>query len=651
MQKSIRAGIRPDINTIILCEETKTMSKTSQKLVKLRIIGGFLDGFDFDFSENLNCIIGARGTGKTTVLEFVRYALNVMPTDPKRRRELVSLVESNLIGGRIEITLETSTGIRYIVSRTVGAEPEVYDADHKGTGLTFTGNIFRIDIFSQNEIETIAGQNACQMALIDAFAQDEINKLGSDIDQVRKALEANAAAIIPLHEREKRLEEDLNLMPQIKSKLAELSAVDAKESTELNLAHEQKNIRSLEKTFVASIEKAYIEVSNAMKPLTDVVTEQLRWCKTEAMTAGENFGLVQEIYNEFQSNEAVVKEVVDVVIQKLRASYGRCQTKKKTLFAKQQEQDMGYNALVEKNQEEQMRAAERRKFSDQYTALVSEQNELDALRTKIADAVGEREKLKNVLTHLEDKRFGIRWDIADRINSNLNQNIRVTVTQCGSTDMYCDLLVNWLKGAQMQYKQVANAISKRISPTCLVEYVTQESVEDLRKYAELNPNQAKAVVSMLNKPEILFTLEVVPLPDTIKIELNDHGTYKQTETLSTGQKCNAILPILLLDSERPLLIDQPEDNLDNEFVHNIIVESVQNVKKSRQLIFVTHNPNIPVLSDSEQVIVMESNGKAGHIRKSGTVDDCKSNIINILEGGEEAFKKRVNRYMNEVKDA
>jgi hypothetical protein len=81
------------------------------------------------------------------------------------------------------------------------------------------------------------------------------------------------------------------------------------------------------------------------------------------------------------------------------------------------------------------------------------------------------------------------------------------------------------------------------------------------------------------------------------------------------------------------------------------VESVQNVKKSRQLIFVTHNPNIPVLSNSEQVIVMESNGKAGHIRKSGTIDDCKSNIINILEGGEEAFKKRVNRYMNEVKDA
>ncbi len=54
-------------------------------------------------------------------------------------------------------------------------------------------------------------------------------------------------------------------------------------------------------------------------------------------------------------------------------------------------------------------------------------------------------------------------------------------------------------------------------------------------------------------------MEVVNMPDLPKIELNDHDTYKTTETLSTGQKCNTILPILLLDSDRPLLVDQPED--------------------------------------------------------------------------------------------
>lgn len=620
------------------------MSKTSHKLVKLRIIGGFLDGFDFNFSENLNCIIGARGTGKTTVLEFIRYALNMMPPDLKRQKELVSLVESNLIGGRIELTVETSTGIRYIISRRAGAAPEVYDADHNGTGMTFTGNMFRVDIFSQNEIESIAGQNSSQMALIDAFAQDELNNLNAEIAQTRKALEVNAASILPLREREKHLVEDLNLFPQIKSKLDELSAVDAKASTELNAAHEQKNIRSMEKNFIKSMENVFVEVSGMVKPLKNIVAEQLRWCKVDDLAEGENYDLVQQMYYEIASNNDILNSAIENLLQTLRESYTRCQTMKKDLLTKHQEQDMGYNALVEKNQAEQTRAAERRKYSDQYTNLLAEQNELDELRNSIGNAFNEREKLKNTLTALEDNRCRIRCDIASRINNSLNSNILVTVTQCGCTNVYNDLLVNMLKGTQMQHKQVAAAISRMIPPSRLVDYIVEESIGDLRKYAELNPNQAKIVISTLNKPETLFALEVVDLPDTVKIELNDHGTYKTTETLSTGQKCNAILPILLLDSERPLLIDQPEDNLDNEFVHNIVVESVQDVKKSRQLIFVTHNPNIPVLSDSEQVIVMESDGKAGHIRKSGTVDDCKDNIINILEGGKEAFEKRVERY-------
>lgn len=78
--------------------------------------------------------------------------------------------------------------------------------------------------------------------------------------------------------------------------------------------------------------------------------------------------------------------------------------------------------------------------------------------------------------------------------------------------------------------------------------------------------------------------------------------------LSTGQKCNTILPILLLDSDNPLSIDQPEDNVDNSFVFDSVVKNVRQVKRRRQLIFVTHNPNIPVLGGAEKVVVLDSNG-------------------------------------------
>lgn len=128
------------------------------------------------------------------------------------------------------------------------------------------------------------------------------------------------------------------------------------------------------------------------------------------------------------------------------------------------------------------------------------------------------------------------------------------------------------------------------------------------------------------------------------IELNDNGTYKPTDRLSTGQKCNAILPILLLDSDRPLIIDQPEDNLDNGCIHDTIVASIQAVKGRRQLVFATHNPNIPVLGDAEAMLVMKSDGANGSVQRTGNVDECKKEIIDLLEGGKEAFEQRMTRY-------
>ena len=132
--------------------------------------------------------------------------------------------------------------------------------------------------------------------------------------------------------------------------------------------------------------------------------------------------------------------------------------------------------------------------------------------------------------------------------------------------------------------------------------------------------------------------------DRPKIELKDGDSYKESSSLSTGQKCTTVLPILLLDSDNPLLVDQPEDNLDNRFVCDCVVESIRKGKAQRQLVFVTHNANIPVLGEADRVFVLESDGDHAHKAVEGDVDDCKNAIVNLLEGGEQAFKRRQQRY-------
>ncbi len=93
-----------------------------------------------------------------------------------------------------------------------------------------------------------------------------------------------------------------------------------------------------------------------------------------------------------------------------------------------------------------------------------------------------------------------------------------------------------------------------------------------------------------------------------------------------------------------MLIDQPEDNLDNHFIYETVVDSILRLKSRRQMIFITHNANIPVLGEAELVVVMNSDGQRGFVEKAGSVDECRNEIIDLLEGGEEAFELRRKRY-------
>jgi len=109
--------------------------------------------------------------------------------------------------------------------------------------------------------------------------------------------------------------------------------------------------------------------------------------------------------------------------------------------------------------------------------------------------------------------------------------------------------------------------------------------------------------------------------------------------LSTGQRCTTVLPIIFAVSKNPLIIDQPEDNLDNKYITQSIYKIVNAEKEKRQLIFITHNPNIPVLSNSEFNVFLDFH-KYSEVTAKGSVDNVKESILAVLEGGKEAFERR-----------
>ena len=142
------------------------------------------------------------------------------------------------------------------------------------------------------------------------------------------------------------------------------------------------------------------------------------------------------------------------------------------------------------------------------------------------------------------------------------------------------------------------------------------------------------------------------MPDQVSIELNishgDEKNYKDLNRLSTGQQCTAILHLLLLDNKDPLVMDQPEDNLDNAFIAERIVAELRRAKISRQFLFATHNANIPVFGDAEWIGVFSADDGKGCMpeESQGAIDvpAVRDQAAEILEGGKAAFTMRKDKY-------
>ena len=116
----------------------------------------------------------------------------------------------------------------------------------------------------------------------------------------------------------------------------------------------------------------------------------------------------------------------------------------------------------------------------------------------------------------------------------------------------------------------------------------------------------------------LLELEEIIIPDTTSIELNvkyseDEDIFRPINGLSTGQQCTAVLHLLLLDNHDPLILDQPEDNLDNSFISELIISELRKAKLNRQFLFATHNANIPVFGDAEWIGVLSVEDNQGQI--------------------------------------
>ncbi len=618
------------------------------RIRSIEIVGGYLGGERLELADGLNCLIGARGTGKTTVIEFVRFALDALPepqADPADRKRIDSLIQQNLNGGRVELEIETKDGLTYRISRAVGEAPLVLAADGSPTDIQLrAGGLFKADVYSQNEVERIADRSLSQLELIDDFAPEAIRQVSVDIAQVEQTLAANAGSIHPIRHQIEMLTGELGSLPEVGEKLKGYAQSAGGAEEPVNKAHALKALRDRETRAMEGTAEALAEYRSQIESVAGRLVSRTRALFSNDLITGPNGKHVERVRQEVGAAGAEIDTLLHEAVRRLDRASQVVEENGRDLTATHNRQEIEFRKVIEQHQAAQTQAAERTKLERLRNALQAKQRQRDELKDRLAGLIIEREALTRRLSDLRDRRFQTRQSIVGRINEALAPSIRVSILQSGNPQPYLDRLVEILRGARLRHNVVAQRLVNAFWPADLVALIQTRDSQRLIDEAELNAEQAERVISALIDSPALLQLGAVELVDQPRVELRDGDSYKDSAALSTGQKCTTILPILLLDSDNPLLVDQPEDNLDNRFIYECVVEKVRDIKPRRQLVFVTHNPNIPVLADAEKIFVFESDGARARIERCGTVDECKEEIVTLLEGGEEAFKERRRRY-------
>ena len=240
-----------------------------------------------------------------------------------------------------------------------------------------------------------------------------------------------------------------------------------------------------------------------------------------------------------------------------------------------------------------------------------------------------------------------------RVNKKLRDRVQVEVTAAGDREPLFHLLREKVGGRLSEAIDSLRGVHD-LSLTQFVE-ACRSGAESLNKTFGITPAQGERLAKA--EPEVLMRVEELDLPQTTAIRLNttpagEPPAWQELKDLSTGQKATALLLLLLLESEAPLIVDQPEDDLDNRFITEGVVPRMREEKQRRQFLFSTHNANIPVLGDAELIVGLSATGEAEHGRMRiapehmGSIDakPVRELVEEILEGGKEAFERRRRKY-------
>jgi DNA repair ATPase RecN len=612
----------------------------------------FHNDFKIDFSNKLNCLMGGRGTGKSTIVHLIDACLNKLAQeDPTTKNILMNNLGQH---GEVELFFELD-GEKYSVKKNIDTDPIcIKYSDKQVVDINRLFN--QVDIFKALKIEEIGRNAVSRLELIDMMIANDVRRCKNSIRDITSKLEQNARELVNENDKLNDVKDALALYDDIDSELKHIESARPSDLNENQLAEYERakqlrNNRDIQVNRFNEIQSKIWDVHNAgMGAITRI--DELQEVVGNSQTAINDIKaeqLLGSIKSYSETFRTMLFEQVEKIIILSNANEEAIAELQKVQISEEETMKKMIAAIAEnKNYYEKLDVLEKKKLKrDQLNVncnLVGER--INVLRNS-------RESLMHDFRKERQKLFELRLNVVTELNQRFENKIRITMLLGGLNDNYKEKLKNVFKGKGMRYNVILDKIIAAFVPDKFANILLSKDSDMLYSIAGIDRERAQDVFTAFNKLQDVYDIESIYCDDLPQFYLLleedgvpniDAKNYKPTEELSTGQRCTAVLPIVFEVSINPLIIDQPEDNLDNKYISDKIHSLIRDLKKRRQLIFITHNPNIPVLADAEFNIFLEYANAKSRVSVKGSVEDVKNNILTVLEGGEAAFRKREQLY-------
>lgn len=606
----------------------------------LSISGGFLKDLDLKISPDLNCLLGGTGTGKSLVLEALRFVLDqqvdqtVFPVirDEVNRRLELALREGTVARVAIHDGVE-----RYRISRTysAGVATPVVEREVGETWVEVDrapSELITLNAYSQGEVLEYARQPVGRVGLVDAHIG--LTSVNQSIEQYKHQLRENGAKLIAARKLVSDLEEKSSRTEELTTRKNELSEFfdDDLVKVQDDWGSERGSIEALLAEIKSSV-FARPKIPEApvakISPGHDPMFERVRLA-IEAYRAA-----IDAAATSISHSHTALLEAGNRAQGELAAEF-----QKVSAELDEKLEDAGQESLQKLRTELQSVQANLGVAEGALTRLDREARpELDAL-------ISEREELLAGLKTARDNRRTQRRRAVDDLNQNTAGTVKLDIPNSGEVaDVRAKLEL--LKVGSHVRDTSLNAIASKMHPLSLGRLLWSGEVDPEKLPAGVNATDITRLHANIADRDLwseLLELQILDTPDRLGVKFRkpEGGAYVSIEDLSHGQKCTAILVILLAQGRSPVLIDQPEDALHAPWIEDYLVERLRALRGSRQYLFATRSPGMVVSADSELLITMRATSESGSIEAAGSLErfDLNKLALHHLEGGKTPFGRR-----------